>query len=106
MNRRLRIELLAFDLEPGQGFARVPLTQQRAAVAAACPLDQHVDVRIDPHRDRPFKDQRAGAGIAKRAAAGGDNPALAALLADQPGDHPPLAIAEIRLAMALEYFGD
>ena len=65
-------------------------------------LGQHVDRRVEPDGDRALVEQLAGARIDEGAAAGGDDPDVAL---DQPGDQPPLAVAEIMLAIALEHFG-
>ena len=80
----------------------VAVAEQRAGVAARRALGEHVDRRVEPDRDRPLVEQLAGARIDEHAAAGGDHPHLAV---DQPRDQPPLAVAIILLAVALEHLG-
>ena len=98
----LGVERAALLGEPGQRFGAVAVAQQRAGVAAAGALGQHVDRRVEPDGDRALVEQLARARVDEGAAAGGDDPDLAL---DQPGDQAPLAVAEILLAIALEHFG-
>ena len=73
-----------------------------AGVAARRALGEDVDRRVEPDGDRALVEQLARARIDEGAAAGGDHPDLAL---DQPRDQPPLAVAEILLAVALEHLG-
>ena len=65
-------------------------------------LGEDIDRRVEPDGDRPLVEQLARARIDEGAAAGRDHPHLAV---DQPRDQPPLAVAEILLAVALEHLG-
>ena len=101
VERGLAVERLTLALQPVEYLAWVAALQQRPGVLASDPLDQRVDVAVEPHRDCLAKDQRARLVVAKRAAAGRDHRRL---FADQPGDHPAFAVAEVGLAETLEDF--
>ena len=77
--------------------------QQRAVGAAGDALEQQLEIGLDPNRDRPGLDQPAGLGVDEGTAPGAEHDIG---VAHQPGDHPGLAGAEIRLAMGGEDLGD
>src|SRR3546814_8811787 len=66
-------------------------------------LHQSVDVGVEPHRYSLVQNEGACLLVHERAAAGGDHLRFPV---DQPGDDPPLAVAEMRLAELLEDFAD
>ena len=78
------------------------MRSKRPGVAPRRAVGEHVDRGVEPDGDRPLVEQLARARIDEHAAAGRDHPDLAV---DQARDQPPLAVAEILLAVALEHFG-
>ena len=77
-----------------------PLRSCGAGVAARRALGEDVDRRVEPDGDRALVEKLARARVDEGAAAGCDHSDLAL---DQPRDQPPLAVAEILLAIALEH---
>ena len=73
-----------------------------AGVAARGALGEDVDRRVEPDGDRAVIEQLARSRVDIGAAAGRDDPDMAL---DQPRHQPPLAIAEIAFAKALENLG-
>ena len=70
--------------------------QHRAVGTLAHPAQQHIGIGFEPDRDRMGSHALAGFRSLKGPAAGGDD-GLA--VAEQPRDHPPLALAEFFLAV-------
>ena len=102
VNMRLLVGLTPLVRKPLQRRFGVAVPQLRAGVAARRPLGEDIDRRIEPHRNRPGVQKLPRARIDIGAAAGGDDPHLAF---DEPCDQPPLAVAEIVFAIALENLG-
>src|SRR5690606_6126929 len=101
--RRLRIGGFALDLEPGDDLGGIAVAQQRTGVLARHAFDQGRDVAVEPDRDTLAVDQLAGVRLHEGAAAGRDDARSAV---EQPCNHAPLAVAEVRFAEALEDFRD
>ena len=99
---RLGIEWPPLVGQPAKRFSAIRGPEERTRVAAACPVGQHLDRRIEPDGDRAFVEDSAGAGIDERPAAGRDDSNLSF---DQASDQAPLAVAKIGFAVALEHFG-
>ena len=89
----------------GEAFERalgIVVAEQRAGVAAARPLGEDIDRRVEPDGDRAAIQQFASSGIDERAPAGCDH---ADGTIDQARDQTTLAVAEIPLAEPLEHLG-
>ena len=97
------VDRLARFEQAADGRCRVRGLQQRPVGAAPDALHDHVDVGLEPDRDRLVADAVAGLLAHEGAAAGGDHGRAAV---EQPRDHPRLAIPEIRLAMGFENIRD
>lgn len=102
MDVRRRVGGAALFGEPLERPLRIAVAKQRASVSPRGSVGQHIDGGIEPDGDGAIVQQVAGAGIGEGPAAGRDYPDLPV---DQAGDQPPLAVAEILLAEALEDLG-
>src|SRR5215213_9461570 len=96
---RLFVGMAAFLGQPLQRLLRIASPELHARVAARCPLRENIHGRIEPDCDRTFVEKLPGSRIDISAAARRDHPHLTF---DQPGDEPPLAVAEILLPEAFE----
>ncbi len=99
----LGIDRIALLDQAAHHAFRVGALQQRTGRPLAHPAHQHVEIGLEPDRDGAVADQRARLRLDEGAAAGGDDPLA---LADQPGEHATLAVAEIGFAMMSEDFRD
>ena len=77
--------------------------QQRPIGAAPDPAQDHLGIRLEPDGDRPLADTRARLLAQHGAAAGREHNRRST---QQPRDHPRLAVAEMRLAVGFENFGN
>src|SRR5689334_23463745 len=106
--------IAASDVDMRLGVGRTPLlgqllenrlgvavAQLGAGVAARRALSENVDRSVKPDRDRTLVEQLARGGIDIGASAGGDHSNIAF---DETSDQPPLAVAKVALAVALEDF--
>src|SRR6185503_1533401 len=98
MDMRLLVGRPALVREPVENRLGVAVAELRAGVAARGPLGEDVDGRVEPDGDRAFVEKRASAGVDEGAAAGRDH--LDVALVDEARDEPPLAVAEVLLAVA------
>lgn len=85
--------------EPLQRVPAIAVLEQWAGVASPGALGQYVNRSVEPHRDRSSLEQRSGLRIDEHAAPGRNDSNLAV---DQPSDQPPLAVAIVGFAKALE----
>ncbi len=93
------IERLALGDQALDGAGRIGGLQQRTIGPPPDPAHDDIGIGLEPDRDRLTADAVASLFAQESAAAGGDHPGAAV---EQPGDHPRLAIPEVRLAMDLE----
>ncbi len=99
----LRIGGIALPHEAAQRVAGLAGVEQRAVGAPGGAAHQHVEPAAQPHGDRARPDRGPGARVHEGAAAGGEHHGGAR---QQAADHAALAVAEVRLAVALEDLGD
>ena len=102
VDMRLGVEGPALIGQPAERRSRVRGAEQRAGVAAAGAIGQHLDRGVEPDGDRALVENLAGAGVDESSAAGCDD---ANFSLDEPSDKAPLAVAEVGFAEALEHLG-
>src|SRR3546814_15741659 len=102
-HRRFGVYRVADGGEFAQHRARIAVLEQRTMVSSPDALHQSVDVGVEPHRYSLVQNEGACLLVHERAAAGGDHLRFPVA---QPGDDPPLAVADMRLAELLEAFAD
>ena len=88
-------------MKAGKHFGRVAGLQKWTIAPPPRPLDERVDIAVDPHRNSSFQHECARFVVHESPTAGGDD---AMSFSDEARDHAPFSIAEIGLVELLEYF--
>ena len=102
MDVRLGIRGPPFLRQPLEHHLGIAVAQLRPCVAARSALGEDVDRGVEPNGDGALIEQLARRGIDIGATAGSNDAHIAL---DQARDQPPLAVAEIEFAVALEDLG-
>src|SRR5271168_5419864 len=93
------VDRFALGEKSRQNLAWIALAQERTRIPALHAVDQQLDRRAQPYRDRPRLDVGAYARVDERAAAGRKN---VRRLGEEAADHAPLAVPEVCFTKALE----